>query len=111
MTRMPVVRTAANRVVTLLATVVRVAASVIGAVILLHAVFALFEANPHNPLVELTTSVRDTFGWFTVNLFRMDDQNIAEAINDAIAALIYVVLGNVASKLILRLAPSAGAKA
>ena len=105
------VRTAANRVVTLLATVVRVAASVIGAVILLHAVFALFDANPDNPLVELTTGVRDTFGWFTVNLFRMDDQNIAEAINDAIAALIYVVLGNVASKLILRLAPSAGAKA
>ena len=105
------VRTAANRVVTLLAAAVRVAAAVIGGIILLHAVFVLFDANATNPLVEVTTSVRDTFGWFTKNLFRMDDPDIAEAINDAIAALIYVVLGNIASKLILRLAPSAGAKA
>jgi hypothetical protein len=105
------VRTAANRVVTLLATVVRVVAAAIGAVIVLHAVFVLFDANPANPLVELTKGVRDTFGWFTKNLFRMDDPAIAEAINDAVAALIYVVLGNVASKLVLRFAPSATAKA
>jgi hypothetical protein len=55
--------------------------------------------------------VRDTFGWFTENLSRMDDPAIAEAINDAVAALIYVVLGNVASKLVLRFAPSAKASA
>jgi hypothetical protein len=104
------VRTAANRVISLLATAVRVVAAVIGAIILLHAVFVLFDANPGNPLVEMTTSVRDIFGWFTKNLFRMDDAHIAEAINDAIAALIYVVLGNLLSKLILRFAPSAKAK-
>jgi hypothetical protein len=105
------VRTAANRVVSSLATAVRVVAAVIGGIILLHAVFVLFDANPANPLVELTTSVRDTFGWFTENMFRMDDENIAEAINDAIAALIYVVVGNLLSTLILRLAPSAKARA
>jgi hypothetical protein len=44
-------------------------------------------------------------------MFSTDDPKIAEAINDAVAALIYVVLGNLASKLILRLAPSARAKA
>ena len=101
------VRTAANRVVTLLATAVRVVGALIGAVILLHAVFVLFDANPANPLVQLTEGVRDTFGWFTENLFRMDDENIAEAINDAIAALIYVVLGSLLSKLVLRIAPAA----
>ena len=105
------VRSAANRVISLLATVVRVVAAVIGALIVVHAVFVLFEANPANPLVELTTGVRDTFGWFTKNLFRTDDPKIGEAINDAIAALIYVVLGNLLSKLIVRLAPGAKAKA
>jgi hypothetical protein len=55
--------------------------------------------------------VRDTFGWFTENLFRMDDPALAEAIDDAAAALIYVVLGNAASKLVLRFAPSAKADA
>ena len=104
-------RTAAIRVVSLLATVVRVVAAVIAAVILLHAVFVFFEANPANPLVELATGVRDTFGWFTKNLFRTDDPKIGEAINDAIAAVIYVVVGNLLSKLIVRFAPSAKAKA
>jgi hypothetical protein len=104
------VRSAANRVISLLATVVRVVAAVIGALIVVHAVFVLFEANPANPLVELTTGVRDTFGWFTKNLFRTDDPKIGEAINDAIAALIYVVLGNLLSKLIVRLAPGPKAK-
>ena len=42
---------------------------------------------------------------------RTDDANTGEAINDAIAALISVVLGNLVSKLILRLAPSATARA
>ena len=104
-------RTAAIRVVSLLATLVRVVAAVIAAVILLHAVFVFFEANPANPLVELATGVRDTFGWFTKNLFRTDDPKIGEAINAAIAALIYVVVGNLLSKLIVRFAPSAKAKA
>jgi hypothetical protein len=108
---MAAVRTAANRVISLLATVVRVVAAVIGGIILLHAVFVLFEANPSNPLVELTTGVRDTFGWFTKNLFSTDDPKIGEAINDAIAALIYVVVGSFLSKLIVRLAPSAKARA
>ena len=105
------VSTAANRVITLLATVVRVVAAVIGAIILLHAVFVLFEANRSNALVELTEGVRDTFGWFTKDLFSTDTPKIGEAINDAIAALIYVVVGSFLSKLILRMAPAAKSKA
>jgi hypothetical protein len=100
----------AARTLTLLATIVRVVCSLIAALIVIHALFIFFEANHTNPLVEITTSVRDTFGWFTKNLFRMDDRNIAEAINDAIAALIYVVVGNLLSKLILRFAPATKAK-
>jgi uncharacterized membrane protein YeaQ/YmgE (transglycosylase-associated protein family) len=111
MTAMPAVSTAANRAITLLATVVRVVAAIIGAIILLHAVFVLFEANRSNVLVEFTESVRDTFGWFTKNLFSTDTEKIGEAINDAIAALIYGVVGSFLSKLILRMAPSTKAKA
>lgn len=96
--------------ITLLATAVRVVAAVIGGVILLHAVFVLFEANPGNPLVEFTTGWRNTFAWFTRDLFTTDDPKIGEAINDAVAALIYVVVGSLVSTLIVRLAPSARAK-
>ena len=103
--------TGAARVFTLLATVVRVAASVIAALIVVHAVFVLFEANPANALVQFTAGWRDTFGWFTKNLFTPSDPKIAEAINDALAAVIWVAVGSLVSKLIVRLTPASRAKA
>jgi uncharacterized membrane protein YraQ (UPF0718 family) len=104
-------RTGSTRIFTLLATVVRVVCSVIGALIIAHAVFVFFEANPTNPLVEFTASIRDSFGWFTKDLFQPDDAKIGETINDALAALIWVVGGNLVSKLIVRLAPTSSARA
>ena len=102
---------AAARIFSALATVVRVVCSVIAALIVVHAVFVLFEANPQNLLVEFTTGWRDTFGWFTKNLFAPSDPKIAEAINDALAALIWVVVGSLLSKAIVRFAPAPKAKA
>ena len=101
----------ATRVFELVATVVRVVCAVIAALILVHAAFVLFEANRGNSLVELTQSVRDTFGWFTRDLFTKPNPKMAEVINDALAAVIWVVLGSLVSKLIVRFAPTSKAKA
>ena len=109
MTRMA--GTGSARVFSLLATIVRVVCSVIAALIVIHAVFVLFEANPDNLLVHFTAGWRDTFGWFTKNLFTPSDPKIAEAINDGLAALIWVVVGNLLSKLIVRMTPAASSKA
>jgi hypothetical protein len=103
--------TGTARLVTLLATIVRVVCSVIAALIVIHAVFVLFEANPENLLVRFTAGWRDTFGWFTKNLFMPSDPKIAETVNDGLAALIWVVAGSLLSKLILRLTPASKAKA
>jgi hypothetical protein len=105
------ISTGAARVLTLLATIVRVVCSVIAALIVIHAVFVLFEANPANLLVEFTAGVRDTFGWFTKDLFAPSDPKIAEAINDGLAALIWVVAGSLVSKLLVRLTPAPKTKA
>jgi hypothetical protein len=101
----------AARVFSLVATIVRAVCSVIAGVIVIHAVFVLFEANPANGLVSSTAGWRDTFGWFTEDLFTPSDPKIAEAINDGIAALIWVVVGSLLSKLIVGLAPSSKANA
>ena len=101
----------AARLFALLATIVRVVCSVIAALLVIHAVFVLFEANPDNALVQFTAGWRDTFGWFTKNLFTPSDPKIAEAINDGLAALIWVVLGSLLSKLIVRLTPASSSKA
>ena len=98
------------RVFEIIATVVRVVCSVIAAVIVVHAIFVLFEANPANPLVSFARSWREDFGWFTVNLFTPSDPKIAEAINAALAAVIWVVVGSLISKLIVRFAPSGTTK-
>jgi hypothetical protein len=105
------ISTGAARVLTLLATIVRVVCSVIAALIVIHAVFVLFEANPANGLVEFTAGVRDAFGWFTRDLFAPSDPKIAEAVNDGLAALIWVVVGSLVSKLLVRLAPAPRANA
>jgi uncharacterized membrane protein YraQ (UPF0718 family) len=103
--------TGTARVFSLLATIVRVVCTVIAALIVVHAIFVLFEANPSNPLVTFTAGWRDTFGWFTKNLFTPSDPKIAEAINDGLAALIWVVVGSLLSKLIVRLTPTSTDKA
>lgn len=90
----------------LAAAAVRLVGGVIGAVILVHAAFVLFGANPANALVQFTTSWRDAFAWFTTDLFTTTNPKFGEAINDALAAVIYVVVANLISKLIVRLAPA-----
>jgi hypothetical protein len=107
----PMAGTGSARVFALLATIVRVLCSVIAALIVIHAIFVLFDANPDNLLVRFTAGWRDTFGWFTKNLFTPKDPKIAEAINDGLAALIWVVVGSLLSKLIVRLTPSSSSKA
>ena len=101
----------AARVFSLVASIVRAVCAVIAAVIVIHAVFVLFEANPANGLVSFTAGWRDTFGWFTKDLFTPSSAKIGEAINDGLAALIWVVAGNLISKLIVRLTPSSKANA
>jgi uncharacterized membrane protein len=99
-----------TRVFGLLASAVRLVASVIAALIIVHAVFVLFEANPTNTLVTFTAGVRDSFGWFTKDLFSTSTPKFGEAIDDALAGIIYLVLGNLVSKLITRVAPAPTAR-
>jgi hypothetical protein len=101
-----VARNSLARVCALLATAIRLFTGVIGAIILVYAVFVLFEANPDNPMVTFCAGVRSSFGWFTEHLFSTSTPKVGEAINAAIAAIIYVVVGNLLSKLVLRVAPS-----
>src|SRR3954451_4858737 len=90
----------------LAAAAVRLIGGVIGAVILVHAAFVLFGANPANALVQFTTSWRDNFGWVHKDLFTKTNPNFAEAINDALPAIIYIVVASLISKLIVLLPPA-----
>jgi hypothetical protein len=99
------------RIFELIATVVRVVCSVIAAVIVVYAIFVLFEANPNNALVSFARGWREDFGWFTNKLFTKPNAKMAEVINAVVAAIIWVVAGSLISKLIVRLAPSGSSSA
>jgi hypothetical protein len=98
------------RTIGLLASIVRTVAAVIGGLILVHAVFVLFGANTHNVLVQFTAGIRDSFGWFTKDLFQPSKKDMIQAINDALAGFIWVFLGSLVAKFIARLAPASSGK-
>jgi hypothetical protein len=100
-----------GRALGIVAAVVRTVCAVIAAVILVYAVFILFEANPGNGLVSFTRGFYDDFGGFTRDLFSTSNPKFGQAINVVIAAVIWVVAGSIVSKLIVRLAPSGSSKA
>ena len=99
------IRNVATTVLSSLASAVRLVASVIGGLILLHALFVFFEANPANGLVDFVAGVRDHLGGFTKDLFSPKDPKTAETVNAALAGLVWVVAGNVVARLVGRLAP------
>lgn len=102
----------ATRAFSLLASAVRAAASVIAALMVIYAAFVLFEANPANVLVRFTGSAYAKFGWFTENLFTVaSNPKYGVVVNVVLAAVIYVVVGSLLSKLIVRFAPASSSKA
>jgi len=100
-----------GRILGMVAAVVRTVCAVIAAVILVYAVFILFDANPANGLVSFTRGVYQDFGGFTENLFSTSNPKFGVAINVALAAVIWIVAGSIVSKLIVRFAPSGSSKA
>ena len=102
----------ATRAFTLLATAVRLFASVVAALMVVYAAFVLFEANPANILVRFSGSAYEKFGSFTKDLFTISSNpTYGVVINVVLAAVIYVVLGSLISKLIVRFAPTSSSKA
>jgi hypothetical protein len=93
-----------TRAFTLVASAVRLIASLVAVVIVLHAVFTFFEATPASTLVSAAADVQQ-LGWFTVDLFQPSDPRVGETINAAVAALVWVVVGSLVSRLIGKLAP------
>src|SRR4051812_47984599 len=90
----------------IVAAIVRGVAAVIAAVMVVYALFILFEANPTNGLVTFTQSIYDSFGGFTRDLFSTSSNpKYGAAINVGLAAGIWGVAGSIVSKLIVRFAP------
>ena len=93
---------ATGSLLTPLAAVVRLGTSVVAGLLLLHAVFVFSQADPTNPLMDLTGDLRRSVGGFTAGLVTAADPRVAETADTVVAALTWLVGGALASWAISR---------
>ena len=86
----------------LLARIIRFAAGIVGAVIVLGILLYVFDANQANAFVE---AVMDAGAWLAQpfdNLFSIDNRKTELAVNWGIAAAIYYFVGSLVARLLAR---------
>lgn len=101
---MSTVGTTARRGANLLASVLWAVGLVIVAVVVGHIALTLLNANPANFLTEFLGGWAATFNLGLGNLFTPDEPKLTVALNYGVAAVIWLVLTAVVSRLVRRLA-------
>jgi len=96
------VRSARAGTVRLLTTIVSVLTAVIAVVLLAHVVFVFFAANPGNGIVRTVSGYAGTLAWQFKDLFTPKDVKVRVLVNYGLAAVVYLVLGQLLVRLLRR---------
>lgn len=99
-------RRAKDRTVGLLASVVRWIGLVFAAILVLHVIFVIGDANPDNGIVSFVTSWSDSLSLGFNDLFTPDDEKLRVLINYGIAAIFWLIVSAVLAKIIRRVGGS-----
>ncbi|MFD0902053.1 hypothetical protein [Actinomadura sediminis] len=86
------------------ATAVSVVTTIAVAILAIHILFVVFEANTGNEIVRWFADGAGWLAWRFEDVFRPDDPKIAVAVNYGLAALVYLVVGRLIAALVRRLA-------
>jgi len=97
------VGTTVRRGAGLLATLLRLVGTLIVAVLVVHIVLTLLDANPDNGLTVLVRDLADYFNLGLNNLFLPAEPKLAVTLNYGTAAIIWLVITTVAVKLVRRI--------
>lgn len=92
-----------DQVVGLLAGIVRWVGLIFAAILVLHIVFTIAEANDKNSIVEFVSGWADGLTLGFADLFQPDDAKLRVLINYGIAAVFWLVVSSVGSSLIRRI--------
>jgi hypothetical protein len=93
----------ARRGIDALGNVLRIAGMAIVAVLVLHIVLTLLDANPQNGLTSLIASTADTFNLGLSNLFLPEEPKLAVTLNYGTAALIWFAITTIVVRLVRRI--------
>lgn len=94
--------TSTARRVNPIATVVSIVAAAIAVVIVLHIILFVFEANPANSAVETIADWSDWLTRWAKDLFTPDNDKARVAVNQGLAAVVYLAAGALISRLVGR---------
>lgn len=98
------VGTTARQGAAILASVLRIVGMVIVAVLVVHILFTLLDANPANFLTEFVASWAAQFNLGLGNLFTPDQPKMAVTLNYGVAAIVWLVITAVVVRLVRRIA-------
>ncbi|GAA1870738.1 hypothetical protein GCM10009836_59250 [Pseudonocardia ailaonensis] len=96
------VGTTVRRGAGLLATALRLVGTLIVAVLVIHIVLTLLDANPGNGLTQVVRDLADYFNLGLNNLFLPAEPKLAVTLNYGTAAIIWLVITTVVVKLVRR---------
>lgn len=91
-----------DRFIGLLAGVVRWVCLIFALILVLHVVFVVAEANPSNGIVQFVDGWADRLTLGVGDLFTPDDAKLRVLINYGIAAILWLIISSVGSKIIRR---------
>lgn len=91
-----------RRGVAIVATVLRIIGYLIVAVLVVHILLTVFDANPANSFATWIKSTADTFSLGLTNLFLPKDPKVATAVNYGIAAVAWVIITQIVVGLVRR---------
>lgn len=95
--------TTARRGANLVAGVLRVVGTVIVAILLVHIVLTLLDANPENSFAKLVRDLAEYFNLGLANLFLPANPKIAITLNYGVAAVIWYAITAVVVRLVRRI--------
>jgi hypothetical protein len=97
------VGTAARRGIDGLASVLRIIGMLIVAILVVHIVLVLLDANPANTFASTIASLADTFDLGLSNLFQYAEPKISITLNYGVAAIIWWIITAIVVRLIRRI--------
>lgn len=92
-----------RRGIEIAASLVVILATAAAVVLALHIVFVVVKTNQDNGIVQFVDDVAGTLAWQFKGLFLAGGKNMQVFVNFGLAAIVYLVLGRLASGLLRRL--------
>jgi hypothetical protein len=86
-----------------IAIVIRIVTGVIVAILVLHIILVLLEANPGNSLVQTMADWADGLAGWSRDLFTPDSYKARIFINEGLAAVVYALIGGALSRAATRI--------